>query len=122
MQINNMVVNNIWTPVLMITSDKEQTYGSEIEDGSRRYSVTPLRSWQDADGYHYWFILQSTECIVLPDDAKQQITDLQSANTALGQQVTGLTLAGAQKDAQITQLGQQIVQMQLDIAKGGTAS
>lgn len=122
MQINNMVVNNIWTPVLMITSDTEQTYGSEIEDGNKRYNVTPLRSWHDADGYHYWFIVNSKEYIVLPDDVKQQISDLQSANTALGQQVTGLTLAGAQKDAQITQLGQQIVQMQLDIAKGGTAS
>ena len=121
---NYMSINNIWTPVLMITSDTEQTYGSEIEDGSRRYSVTPLRSWQDADGYHYWFILQSTEYIVLPDDAKQQITDLQSANTALGQQTTALTLAGTQKDIQITQLGQQMVQAQLDIAalKGGTAS
>lgn len=122
MQINNMVVNNIWTPVLMITSDTEQTYGPEIEDGNRRYSVTPLKSWQEHGKYHYWFIVNSKEYIVLPDDVKQQISDLQSANTALGQQVTGLTLAGAQKDAQITQLGQQIVQMQLDIAKGGTAS
>ena len=120
MQINNMVVNNIWTPVLIITSDTEQTYGPVIEDGNRRYSVTPLKSWHD-DKYHYWFIVNSTEYIVLPDDAQQQIAALQSANTMLGQQVTGLTLSGAQKDVQITQLGQQIVQMQLDVAalKGG---
>lgn len=120
MQINNMVVNNIWTPVLMITSDTEQTYGSEIEDGDRRYNVTPLKSWHD-DKYHYWFIINSKEHIVLPNDAKQQISDLQSANTALGQQATVLTLSSAQKDAQITQLGQQLVQMQLDLAalKGG---
>ena len=120
MQINNMVVNNIWTPVLIITSDTEQTYGPVIEDGNRRYSVTPLKSWHD-DKYHYWFIINSKEYIVLPDDAQQQIAALQSANTTLGQQVTGLTLSGAQKDVQITQLGQQIVQMQLDVAalKGG---
>ena len=120
MQINNMVVNNIWMSVLMITSDTEQTYGPVIEDGNRRYSVTPLKSWHD-DKYHYWFIINSKEYIVLPDDAQQQITALQSANTMLGQQVTGLTLSGAQKDVQITQLGQQIVQMQLDVAalKGG---
>ena len=120
MQINNMVVNNIWAPVLIITSDTEQTYGPVIEDGNRRYNVTPLKSWHD-DKYHYWFIINSKEYIVLPDDAQQQIAALQSANTMLGQQVTGLTLSGAQKDVQITQLGQQIVQMQLDVAalKGG---
>ena len=120
MQINNMVVNNIWTPVLIITSDTEQTYGPVIEDGNRRYSVTPLKSWYD-DKYHYWFIINSTEYVVLPDDAKRQINDLQSANSALGQQATVLTLSNAQKDTQITQLGQQLVQMQLALAalKGG---
>lgn len=52
------------------------------------------------------------------------LKDVRAANTALGQQVTALTLSGAQKDTQITQLGQQVVQLQLDIAalKGGTAS
>lgn len=120
---NYLNINGVWTPVLMITSDTAQTYGPEIEDGSRRYSVTPLKSWHD-DKYHYWFIINSKEYIVLPDDAKQQIADLRSANTALGQQTTALTLSGAQKDAQITQLGQQLVQMQLDLAalKGGAAS
>ena len=104
----------------MITSDTEQTYGSEIEDGDRRYSVTPLKSWHD-DKYHYWFIINSEERIVMPNDAKRQINDLQSANSALGQQATVLTLSNAQKDTQTTQLGQQIVQMQLALAalKGG---
>ena len=123
MQINNMVVNNIWTPVLIITSDTEQTYGPVIEDGNRRYSVTPLKSWYD-DKYHYWFIINSKEYIVLPDDAQQQITALQSANTMLGQQVTGLTLSGAEKDTLIQQLSREMVQAQLDIAalKGGTGT
>ena len=120
MQINNMVVNNIWTSVLMITADTEQAYGSQIEDSNRRYSVTPLKSWHD-DKYHYWFIINSEERIVMPNDAKRQINDLQSANSALGQQATVLTLSNAQKDTQITQLGQQLVQMQLALAalKGG---
>ena len=123
MQINNMVVNNIWAPVLIITSDTEQTYGPVIEDGNRRYSVTPLKSWHD-DKYHYWFIINSKEYIVLPDDAQQQITALQSANTMLGQQVTALTLSGAEKDALIQQLGGEMVQEQLDIAalKGGAGT
>ena len=47
-----------------------------------------------------------------------------SETDSLGQQVAALTLSGAQKDIQITQLGQQLVQMQLDLAalKEGTAS
>lgn len=52
------------------------------------------------------------------------LKDVRAGSEALGQQVTALTLSGAEKDEQITQLGQQIVQMQLDIAalKGGAGT
>jgi hypothetical protein len=47
-----------------------------------------------------------------------------SETDILGQQVAALTLAGAEKDALISQLGAQMVQAQLDIAalKGGAGA
>ena len=52
------------------------------------------------------------------------LKDLRAGNEALGQQVTALTLAGAEKDTLIQQLGGQMVQAQLDIAalKGGAGT
>lgn len=54
----------------------------------------------------------------------KNIQTLKSQNNALGQQVTTMTISGAQKDTQMKQLGSQLVQMQLDIAKlkGGAAT
>ena len=119
---NYMSLNNVWTPVLIVQSDTAQTYGDTITDGDIRYTVTPLKSTQADGKYTYYFIIRSKERLVLPDDAKQQITTLQSANTALGQQITSLLLSSAQKDTQITQLGQQVAALTLTTAKGGTAS
>lgn len=122
MRVNNMIVNNVWTPVLMITSDTAQTYGPVIDDGNKRYNVTPLKSWQEHGKYHYWFIINST--VIVDQTLKHAVDDLTEANTALGHQVTALTLPLADKDALIAQLGQQMVQTQLDVAalKGDTAS
>ena len=94
MQINNMVVNNIWTPVLIITSDTEHnlTY----------YTIKAKPAEQLAAA----------------------LKDVRTVNETLGQQVTGLTLSGAEKDTLIQQLGREMVQAQLDIAalKGGTGT
>ena len=119
---NYMNLNGIWTPVLIITSDTAQTFSDTITDGDIRYSVTPLKTEQADGKYTYYFITRGKERIVLPDEAKQQISNLQSANTALGQQITSLLLSSAQKDTQITQLGQQVIALTLATAKGGTAS
>jgi hypothetical protein len=101
---NYMNLNGIWTPVLIVQSDTTQTYGDTITDGDIRYSVTPLKSTQTGGKYTYYFVIRGKERLVLPDDAKQQISDLQSANTALGQQAAALTLANTSLGKQVSQL------------------
>lgn len=52
------------------------------------------------------------------------LKDVRTVNETLGQQVTAMTLSGAEKDTLIQQLGREMVQAQLDIAalKGGTGT
>lgn len=101
---NYMSLNNVWTPVLIVPSDTARPYGDTITDGNIRYSVTPLKSTQTDGKYTYYFIIRSKEYMVLPDEAKQQISNLQSANTALGQQAAALTLANTSLGKQVSQL------------------
>jgi hypothetical protein len=101
---NYMNLNGVWTPVLIVQSDTAQTYGDTITDGDIRYTVTPLKSTQADGKYTYYFVIRGKERLVLPDDAKQQISNLQSANTALGQQAAALTLANTSLGKQVSQL------------------
>jgi hypothetical protein len=51
-----------------------------------------------------------------------KLKEASALNSVLGQQITSLLLSSAQKDTQITQLGQQVAALTLAAAKGGTAS
>ena len=84
MDTNYINLNNVWTEILIISSDTEQTFTSIIEDGDRRYYVTPYRNFVEDGKYYYWFIINSKE--VVNAELKQQITALQS-------QIDALTLA-----------------------------
>ena len=77
-------LNNVWTEILIVSSGTEQTFTSIIEDGDRRYYVTPYRNFIEDGKYYYWFIINSKE--VVNAELKQQITELQS-------QIDALTLA-----------------------------
>lgn len=105
---NYMNLNGVWTPVLIVQSDTVQAYGDTITDGNIRYSVTLLKSTQADGKYTYYFIIRSKEYMVLPDDAQKTISDLQSANTALGQQAAALTLAN-------TTLGKQVAALSIQM-------
>ena len=97
---NYMSINNVWTPVVI--TNIPPTDGIII-DRDVRYNVTPLRD--------NIYIVHSKERLVLPDDAKQQISTLESANAELGKQVGQLTLAN-------TALGKQVAALSVQI-KGG---
>lgn len=114
-------LNNVWTEILIISSDTEQSFSNIVEDGDKRYYVTPYRDFIEDGKHYYWFIINSKEIVNM--ELKQQMAELSTENNALGQQVAALTLSSGQKDTVIQQLGAQAVQMQLDIAalKGGVA-
>jgi len=69
-------LNNVWTEILIVSVDAEQTFTSVIEDGDRRYYVTPYRNFIEDGKHYYWFIINSKE--VVNAELKQQITALQS--------------------------------------------
>ena len=76
MQTNFMNLNNVWTEILIVSSDTEQTFTSVIDDGDRRYYVTPYRNFTEDGKYYYWFIINSKE--VVNAELKAQLTELQS--------------------------------------------
>jgi hypothetical protein len=121
MQTNNININNVWTPILMITSDAEQTYGSVIEDGDTRYYVTPYRNFVEDGKYHYWFIITSKETVNA--ELLQKINDLQAENDILGQTTAQLQLENMQLNSTVDTLGATVAQLQLEniAAKGGAS-
>ena len=76
MQTTFINLNNVWTEILVVSVDAEQTFTSVIEDGDRRYYVTPYRNFVEDRKYYYWFIINSKE--VVNAELRQQITELQS--------------------------------------------
>ncbi|MCH4239474.1 MAG: hypothetical protein LKF71_04315 [Oscillospiraceae bacterium] len=120
-----MNINEVWTPVLIVQTDTVQEYGRTIADGNTRYTVEPLKQEQSGGKYVYWFVVKSKEELVLPEAAQQQITDLQSVNQALGNQLSQATLANATLGRQMGQLtlanstlGQQVAQLTIKVNGG----
>ena len=76
MNITFINLNNVWTEILVVTSDTEQTFTSVIEDGDRRYYVTPYRNFIEDGKHYYWFIINSKE--VINAQLKQQIDQIRN--------------------------------------------
>ena len=88
MDTNYINLNNVWTEILIVSSDTEQTFTSIIEDGDRRYYVTPYRDFVEDGKYYYWFIINSKE--IVNAELKQQITELQSQLDATNEAVLAI--------------------------------
>ncbi|TQI66276.1 M3 family oligoendopeptidase [Clostridium sp. KNHs216] len=118
---NYINLNNVWTEVLMIQSDTERSYGSVIEDGDKRYNVSPFREWQEDSKYHYWFIINSIE--IINPELLQKINELQAENDILGQTAAQLQLDNMQLNSTVDTLGATVAQLQLEniAAKGGAS-
>jgi len=86
-------LNNVWTEILVVSVDAEQTFSPIIEDGDRRYYVTPYRDFIEDGKHYYWFIINSKE--VVNAELKEQINQLKTQLGIIDYDTT--TLDGAKQ-------------------------